>query len=180
MARVPYVQREQLKPEEQKHYDAIAGSRGRVGPNFQALLNSPEAGGRFAGFGEYVRFHGDVPERLKELAIITAAREANNDYVWTAHERLARQQGVTDPIINAIRNRTAPDSLIGDDAKVVRFAKELLTTHEIADATFNAMHQMLGNKGIMDLILLILYYHSLAHALQAVKLEMPPGTPSTL
>src|SRR5437867_772215 len=143
MARVPYVQREQLKPEEQKHYDAIAGSRGRVGPNFQTLLNSPEAGGRFAGFGEYVRFHGDVPERLKELAIITAAREANNDYVWTAHERLARQQGVTDPIINA-------------------------------------MHQMLGNKGITDLILLILYYHSLAHALQAVKLEMPPGTPSTL
>jgi len=42
------------------------------------------------------------------------------------------------------------------------------------------MHQMLGNKGIMDLILLILYYHSLAHALQAVKLEMPSGTPSTL
>ena len=43
MARVPYVQREQLKPEEQKHFDAIAGSRGRVGPNFQTLLNSPEA-----------------------------------------------------------------------------------------------------------------------------------------
>ena len=108
MARVPYVQREQLKPEEQTHYDAIAGSRGRVGPNFQTLLNSPEAGGRFAGFGEYVRFHGDVPERLKELAIITAAREANNDYVWTAHERLARQQGVTDPIINAIRTSRCP------------------------------------------------------------------------
>ena len=66
MARVPYVQREQLKPEEQKHFDAMAGSRGRVGPNFQTLLNSPEAGGRSAGFGEYVRFHGDVPERLKE------------------------------------------------------------------------------------------------------------------
>ncbi len=180
MARVPYVQREQLTPQEQQHFDAIAGSRGRVGPNFQTLLNSPEAGGRFAAFGEYVRFHGDVPERLKELAIITAAREANNDYVWTAHERLARQQGVTDPIINAIRNRTAPDGLTGDDAKVVRFAKELLTTHEIADVTFHAMHQMLGNKGIMDLILLILYYHSLAHTLQAVKLEMPPGTPSTL
>src|SRR5713226_8499835 len=107
MARVPYVQREQLTPEEQKHFDAIAGS----------------------------------------------------------HERLARQQGVTEPIIDAIRKRTAPDGLSGDDAKVVRFAKELLTAHEIADATFNAMHQMLGHKGIMDLILLILYYHSLAHAL---------------
>jgi 4-carboxymuconolactone decarboxylase len=180
MARVPYVQREQLPPEQQKHFDAIAGSRGRVGTNFQALLNSPEAGGRFAAFGEYVRFHGDVPERLKELAILTAAREANNDYVWTAHERLARQQGATDAIVTAIRNRTAPDGLSGDDAKVVRFAKELLTTHEISDASFNAMQQMLGNKGIIDLLLLVLYYHSLAHALQAVKLEMPPETPSTL
>ena len=180
MARVPYVQREQLTPEQQKHFDAIAGSRGQVGPNFQTLLNSPEAGGRFAAFGEYVRFHGDVPERLKELAIITAAREANNDYVWTAHERLARQQGVTDPMINAIRNRTAPDGLAGDDAAVVRFAKELLTKHEISDATFDTMHRKLGDKGIIDLILLIMYYHSLAHTLQAVKLEMPAGTPSTL
>ena len=42
------------------------------------------------------------------------------------------------------------------------------------------MHQMLGHKGVLDLLLLILYYHSLAHVLQAVKLEMPPGTPSTL
>ena len=90
------------------------------------------------------------------------------------------KQGVTDPIIHAIRNRMAPDGLTGDDAAVVRFAKELLTKHEVADSTFNAMHQKLGNKGIMDLILLILYYHSLAHALQAVKLEMPSGTPSTL
>ena len=73
MARVPYVQREQLTAEQQRHFDAIAGSRGRVGPNFQALLNSPEAGGRFAAFGEYVRFHGDVPERLLETSSTTAA-----------------------------------------------------------------------------------------------------------
>jgi 4-carboxymuconolactone decarboxylase len=151
-----------------------------VGPNFAVLFNSPEATGRFAAFGEYVRYHGAVPPRLKELAIITAARAANNAYVWTAHERLAREHGVTDVIIDAIRNRTAPDGLTGDDAKVVRFTSELLTTHEIADDTFDAMHQMLGHAGTIDLILLILYYHSLAHALQAVKLEMPPGTPSTL
>ena len=83
-------------------------------------------------------------------------------------------KGSTDPIINAIRNRTAPDGLTGDDAAVVRFTKELLTTHEIADTTFDSMQRMLGNKGIMDLILLIMYYHSLAHTLQAVRLEMPP------
>src|SRR5262249_12484585 len=114
MARGPYVQRGQLMPVQQQSVHPIAGRQRRGSPNSQTLRTSPEAGGRFAAFGEYVRFHGDVPDRLKELAIITAAREANNDYVWTAHERLARQQGVTDPIINAIRNRTAPDGLSGD------------------------------------------------------------------
>jgi len=62
--------------------------------------------------------------------------------VWTAHERLAREHGVTDVLIDAIRKRTAPDGLTGDDAKVVRLTSELLTTYEIADDTFDAMHQM--------------------------------------
>ena len=180
MARVPTIQREQLTSEHQHHYDAIASTRGYVGPNFAVLFNSPEATGRFAAFGEYMRYHGAVPPRLKELAITTAARATNNAYVWTAHERLAREHGVTDVIIDAIRNRTAPDGLTGDDAKVVRFTSELSTTHQIADDPFAAMHQMLRHTGTIDLILLILYYHSLAYALQAVKLEMPPGTPSTL
>jgi hypothetical protein len=49
-----------------------------VGPNFAVLFNSPEATDRFAAFGEYVRYHGAVPLRLKELAMITAAWAANN------------------------------------------------------------------------------------------------------
>ena len=68
MARVPHRQREQLTSEHQHHYDAIASTRGYVGPNFAVLFNSPEATGRFAAFGEYVRYHVAVPPRLKELA----------------------------------------------------------------------------------------------------------------
>jgi len=44
----------------------------------------------------------------------------------------------------------------------VRLTSELLTTHEIADDTFDAMHQMLGHEGTIDLILLMLFYHSVA------------------
>jgi len=180
MARVPYIKREDLAPEDQQHFDGIAGSRGRVGPNFSALLNSPEATGRLAAFGEYVRFHAEIDERLKELAILCAAREANNPYVWTAHERLAREKGVNDAVINAIRDRSAPTGLRGDDARIVRYAKELLTTHEVSDDTFGAVHRMLGNQATVELTLLIMYYSTLAHALQALKVDLPQGTASTL
>ena len=37
MARVPYVQREQLKPEEQKHFDAVASRRAGPVPTSRHL-----------------------------------------------------------------------------------------------------------------------------------------------
>ncbi len=180
MARVPYMKREDLAPEDQQHFDGIAGSRGRVGNNFAALLNSPEATGRLAAFGEYVRFHSEIPEPLKELAILCAAREANNPYVWTAHERLAREKGVADSAINAVRDRSAPAGLRGDEARIVRYAKELLTTHQVSDETFGAVHRLLGNQRTVELTLLTMYYSTLAHALQALKVDLPAGATSTL
>jgi hypothetical protein len=63
---------------------------------------------------------------------------------------------------------------------VVGYAKELLIDHEISDDTFGAAHRLLGDKGTVDLTLLILYYSSLALALQAIKVDLPEGVPSTL
>jgi 4-carboxymuconolactone decarboxylase len=180
MARVPYLQREDLSAEHQASYDRIGDTRGVVGPNFQALFNSPVATERFAVFGEYLRFDSEIPPRLKELVILAAAREANNGYVWTAHERLARELGVSDAVIEGIRDRSAPAGLSGDDANAVGFAKELLINSEISDDTFAAMHQLLGDRSVVDLTMLILYYSSLALALQAVRVELPEGVSSTL
>jgi hypothetical protein len=54
----------------------------------------------------------------------------------------------------------------------------LLRQHCITDATFWAVQQRLGDAGVIDLLMLIGYYGSLAHALSA--LEADPGVPSTL
>ena len=61
MARVPYLDREDLAPEGRHVYDEIAGSRGSVALNFKALLNSPEATSRLAALGAYVRFETPLP-----------------------------------------------------------------------------------------------------------------------
>ena len=176
----PTYSGEDLESEHRQAYDRIADTRGVVGPNFQGLFNSPVATARFASFGEYLRFDADIPPRLKELAILSAAREANNDYVWTAHQRLAQEKGIVAPIIDAIRDGSAPAGLSGDDANVVRYAQELLVGHEISDETFGAVHRVLGDEGTIDLTLLILYYSSLSLALQAIKVDMPDGVTTTL
>ena len=59
------------------------------------------------------------------------------------------------------------------DATVVQFVLELLRQHRISDATFDAMREMIGNSGVVDLLVVTGYYHTLAHALQALEVELP-------
>ena len=178
MARVRYIEREDLPAEHRHVYDEIAASRGGVQPNYKTLLNSPMGASRMAALGGYVRFETSLPARTKVLAALTAAREADGDYVWTVNEPQARSAGVSQDVIDAIRERRTPQGLAPEDASTVQFATELLQQHRVSDATFRAVQQRLGDAGVVDLLILIGYYSSLAHALSALQAE--PGRPSTL
>lgn len=178
MARVPPLEREDLPAEHQHIYDDIARSRGRVQPNFKALLNNPLATARMAALGEYVRFEALLPPRVKVLAMLATARENNGDYVWTVNLPQARNAGVDEVTIQAMHECRAPQGLAPEDAIIVQFTLELLRQHRITDATYQAVQQRLGDAGVIDLLLLIGYYGSLSHALSA--LEVMPPIPSAL
>ena len=178
MARVRFVEKEDLPSQHQHIYNEIAASRGGVQPNFKALLNSPVATSKMAVLGGYVRFETPLPPRVKALAVLTTAREIDGDYVWTVNQPQAKSAGLDDQIISAIRERQAPRGLASEDAVIVQFTQELLRQHRIPDATFQAVQQRLGDAGVIDLLLLIGYYHGLSHTLSA--LEVMPETPSAL
>jgi 4-carboxymuconolactone decarboxylase len=178
MARVRSLEREDLPAEHRHIYDDIAGSRGGVQPNFKALLNNPLATARMAALGGYVRFETLLPPRTKALAVLATARENEGDYVWTANLPQARNAGVDEATISAIRERRAPQGLTPEDALIVQFTLELLRQHRITDATFQAVQQRLGDAGVIDLLYLIGYYGSLSHTLSA--LEVMPPVPSAL
>jgi len=180
MARVRYLERADLAPEHQPLYDDIAASRGGLPPNFKALLNSPVASARMAVLGAYLRFETPLPGRVKALALLTAAREAEGDYVWTMNQPQARSAGLGEDIINAIREQRAPEALAPEDASIVQFTLELLRQHRISAATFQAVQHRLGDAGVIDLLMLIGYYYGLAHTMGALEVGPPPGVPSTL
>ena len=112
MARLPQITtRDDVAPDHRHIVDSIAESRGRISGPFAMLLHSPEIAGRAAHLGAYIRFNSILEPALRELAIITAAREFDCDYEWGAHEKLARQEGVRDIAIEVIASRGDLDSL---------------------------------------------------------------------
>ena len=180
MARVPFAKRENMTPEGQLVWDEIESSRGGVARNYAALLNNPQAAGRLATLGGYVRFETPLDPRLKSLAALTAAREANGHYVWTVNQRSAREAGLTDDIVEAIHQFRAPVGLQPQDANVVQFVQEVLRHHRVSDATFEALRSQVGDAGVIDVLVVSGYYYTLAHCLQALEVELPEGQTSAL
>ncbi len=175
MARLPNVNRDELKPEDQQYYDEIVGSRGSVRGPYGILLHSPQLAARVAHTGTFVRFEFDVPEALKELVIITTAREVTSQYEFSAHARLAREAGVSEETIQAIAKGTAPQGLSGDEEILVRYTKELVGNHKISDATFNAVKDRFGVQDTVNFTGLIGHYLLVGQILLAFDVELAPG-----
>ena len=175
MARLPNVNRDELKPEDQQYFDEIVGSRGSVRGPYGILLHSPQLAARVAHTGTFVRFEFDVPEALKELVIITTAREVTSQYEFSAHARLAREAGVSEETIQAIAKGTAPQGLSGDEEILVRYTKELVKDHKISDATFNAVRDRFGVQDTVNFTGLIGHYLLVGQILLAFDVELAPG-----
>ena len=175
MARLPNVNRDELKPEDQQYFDEIVGSRGSVRGPYGMLLHSPQLAARVAHTGTFVRFEFDVPEALKELVIITTAREVTSQYEFSAHARLAREAGVSEETIQAVAKGTAPQGLSGDEEILVRYTKELVGNHKISDATFNAVKDRFGVQDTVNFTGLIGHYLLVGQILLAFDVELAPG-----
>ena len=175
MARLPNVNRDELKPEDQQYFDEIVGSRGSVRGPYGILLHSPQLAARVAHTGTFVRFEFDVPEALKELVIITTAREVTSQYEFSAHARLAREAGVSEETIQAVAEGTAPQGLSGDEEILVRYTKELVGNHKISDATFNAVKDRFGVQDTVNFTGLIGHYLLVGQILLAFDVELAPG-----
>jgi 4-carboxymuconolactone decarboxylase len=180
MARVPFAERSKMTSEGQAVWDDIENSRGGVARNYAALLNNPEAAKHMAVLGGYARYQTPLNPRVKALAVLTAAREACGHYVWTVNQRAAKEANLSDDVIAAIREYRAPVGLEQQDAIVVQFVLELLRHHRICAGTYDALQDSIGNDGVIDVLVVVGYYHSLAHSLQALEVELPDGVKDEL
>jgi 4-carboxymuconolactone decarboxylase len=175
MARIPQITtKADLPADKQVIFDTITQSRGRIAGPFGILLNSPDVASRVAHLGHYLRFDSVLPADIRELAIITTARQMDSQYEWTAHAPLALKAGVRQEAIDAVGKRTAPAGLTPDEAMVVRFGQELWQHHKVSDTTFQAALARFGKQGVTELTALIGYYGMVACVLNTFEVPLDP------
>ena len=172
--RVPYItEREQVTEDGRERYDDIMESRGRISGPFGVLLNSPELAGRVGHLGAYVRFESGLPDVVRELAILTTAREFDCAYEWAAHAPIAREAGVREAAIETVAERDSLDDLTETEALVVRYGRHLLGDRSVPDGPFEDARAEYGVEGVVELTATMGYYSMIACVLNAF--EVTPG-----
>src|SRR5258706_2479087 len=144
-------------------------------PPFKVYLRSPEFGIEAIKMSDYLRFDTGLENRLTELAIIIAARNWDNDYIWTAHYGAAVKGGL-DPSVGAdIAAGKRPSKMKEDEAIVYDLLTEIYRDRKVSDATFAQARAQYGERGIMDIIGLAAYYGNTAMALIVSNGTRPAG-----
>ena len=175
MARIPLPTRESVPEQYRSVFDEVVQSRGgppTSGPG-TVTLNSPEAAKRCNHLSEYLRGGSGLPAKVQELAMLTVARELDCQYIWNAHAAAGRREGLSDALVDAIRDKKDLPSMAGDEAAVVNYGREFFRTHKVSDAAFQAAQQQFGVHGLTNLTNLMGYYAMLAFNANAFQIDLP-------
>lgn len=153
------------------------GRRGTVPANVVAWLPSPELARRAAALGEFVRYETGLPPRWSELAILVVARRWACAYEWAVHVPEAQRAGLEPAVVDAVGRDEAAPALVGLDAVVHTFARELVTTGRVSSRHYDDAITALGEPVVVDLIALVGYYTLVAFTLNAREVPAPAGAP---
>ena len=157
--------------------DVLNGQRSTLNGPFNALLRSPEMGNLAQKVGEYVRFRSSVPRRLNEMAILMTAQWWSSQYEWYAHKPRALDAGLHPAVIDDLQAGRRPTSMAADETVVYEFCTELRDRRRVSDRTFRAATDLLGERGVMDLIALMGYYDLVSMTLNVDRYPLPDNAP---
>jgi 4-carboxymuconolactone decarboxylase len=165
MSRLPAADRS--NPELAEACAEIQATRGFVSNALSSLGNAPAGLRQFARLGEYVKYKTDLPERLRELAILCAARGV--DYAWAHHSVLAVQAGIAREAVDDIGAGRTPSALPLAEQAMACFIRELAEPQSVTDDTFAAMTKHYSPRQITDVALSATYYRALGAMVLAFR-----------
>ena len=137
------------------------------------LKHSPEMSKRAIPLFNTVRNESTVPAKARELAMLTTARAMDCQYVWNAHAPAARREGVSDALVDALRDKKPLPAMAPDEAAVVAFGTEFYKNHKVSDETFQAALAQFGAQHLVELTALMGNYAQTAFFLNAFSVELP-------
>jgi 4-carboxymuconolactone decarboxylase len=166
MARIPLPTRDSLPEGLQHRWDRFA-STGPVLNIYRLFLVNPEiqlnARAAWQASG--------LSPRAREIVILRAAFSRQSTYEWHQHVRIARDAGLSDADINAVRNWESSAGFSPDERALLAYVDAMATSQHPDAAAFDAVRQGRSDAELVGVTYLIALYFGLAQVMATMELE---------
>ena len=176
MARVPYLNRDDLPEADREIFDRLIEERGQpVGNIFRTLAHTPNLLRRFLALGGELRNGTALDPKLRELALMTVGRLTEAEYEFTHHWNIARRIGVSREQLEHLADFETSSLFNKQERLVMRYATEATRNVKVADATFEAVRKSLDTRRLMELVQNVAFYNMVVRVLVPLGVEVEPG-----
>jgi len=136
------------------------------------FANHPALTKAFLRFNVHLLYSSTLPPRIRELAILRVAHRRDCAYEWTHHVDLAKEAGLRDDEIAAVRK--GPEGWAADEFEraVLSGVDELDEKSQLSDETWAALGERLDDRQRMDYIFTVGCYTMLAMAFNTFGIEL--------
>ena len=169
MARLPYLEKTDLAPEDQ---DLLESDIGVI----KLLAHSPGGARHFTQLGFWIRNDSKLDGRLRELAILQVGYLTKTEYEYVHHIEVGRQFGVTDEDLRALADGTDGRATGLDELAqlVLQAAREMTVDLRLSAPLFQRLLGELGEESTMDLLMAISFYNGVVRLLNSIDIDLEP------
>jgi 4-carboxymuconolactone decarboxylase len=184
LSRLPLLKRDDLDEAGKRLYNELAGGPDKtVTPTGPVALSlySPPVGEAMEMMNHHLRYEGALKPRDYEVAILVVAREFDQPYEWSGHERGANNAKVPESVIDAIRYNKDTAGLSDRDTLIIAFTRALFHgKHQVDSDLFAKAVATFGKQGTFELASIIGDYALTAVLLNATDQHLPAGRAQAL
>jgi 4-carboxymuconolactone decarboxylase len=175
-SRLPLIRKDSLDAEGRRIFEAINGKEAntpRLGPPASSMY-SLAAAEPYDRLNQLLRNTNVIGPQFFEISTLVPAREFNQQYEWTAHERGARRVGVAQEVIDVIKHDRATSGLPEKEATAIEFGRALLRgNRQVPPELFAKMVSLFGERGTIEITMVMGDYAMTAMLLNAVDQQLP-------
>jgi 4-carboxymuconolactone decarboxylase len=176
-SRLPLILKDSLDEEGRRIFEAINGKNGdtpRLGPPASSMY-SLAAAEPYDRLNQVLRSANVIGPQFFEISTLVPAREFNQQYEWTAHELGARRAGVAQEVIDVIKLDRPTSGLPEREATAIEFGRALLRgNRQVSPELFAKMVSLFGQRGTIEITMVMGDYAMTAMLLNAVDQQLPP------
>lgn len=172
MARVPYVEQDDLDPE---YRDLIISSLqpGKRANVYSAIGNNQDVLGGLRDYLGALWNHSGLTDRQREIVILTVASEIESWYEWHQHVLIGRGIGLSDAEMNAIaRDDRTPFS---DDERVLISYVRAVVHGRVNDPIHDAMAATFDDSTIVGAAATAGGYVALGRLIEVLDVDLETG-----